>query len=316
VSVAQCLSLAGPQPTLLRAAREAWPRWCAADPSLAVVDQLVDLPNWTLTAAGTEKAAVVKSLAEVTATEPAAVIALAWLLLPGAARLARQLRDLDVGIDELVAGQLWIEAAGAHRLRGSRIAASILRRTRREVCAELGVGDPGRRRDRAWASAVSLDGLDEAVAAESDPVPADLELKELLADAVKDRAIIGFDVWLLWQLAQVADERAAPAYRGRMGLTTPGIIDVVAIEAGRPAETLRKRAMRALDRLHAYVEVRDDASRFAEWKARHPALTLTAREEMDLAIDDFNQEWRLTGRGPDWVEIAAAAGADRSDESA
>jgi hypothetical protein len=51
-----------------------------------------------------------------------------------------------------------------------------------------------------------------------------------------------------------------------------------------PAETLRKRAMRAIDRLHAYVEVREDEARFAEWRARHPVLALTAREEMELAI--------------------------------
>jgi len=313
--MAECLGLAGAEPLVLDAARLAWPRWCAADPELAVVGDPAALPAWTRSASGTQKGVVIRALATLTATEEPAATVLAWMLLPGATLLAHRLRDLDANIDELVAGQLWIEVARAHQVRGGRIAAAILRRTRHEVCAELGVGDPGRRRDRAWASAVRLELPDVSVTAE-DEAPYAFELEELLADAVKDRAIIGFDVWLLWQLAQVADERAAPAHRGRMGLTTPGVIATVAVDAKRPAETLRKRAMRAIDRLQAYVEVRDDEVRLAEWRARHPVLALTAREEMELAISDFDHERQLTGRVPDWVETAAAEGKDRSHETA
>ena len=73
----------------------------------------------------------------------------------GATRIANDLRDLDPDMDGLVAGQLWIEVsiltswadAASRDSSGARVA---------EVCAELGVGDRERRRDRVWAESIRV----------------------------------------------------------------------------------------------------------------------------------------------------------------
>jgi hypothetical protein len=301
---------------LMEAASHAWPRWCADDRGLAVVEELAEVPEWTRHAARQERNDVLAKLAVLAAYDSDAVVVLTWLLIPGATRIAIDLSDLHPDIDALVAGQLWIEAARAHELCRRGVATAILRATRRGVLTELGVGDGARRSDRAWAQVVHVESLDEAIPPEEGRPWSYVELLELLRDALKDRAIIAFDVWLLWELASVADERGAPTRRGRMGLTTPGVTATVALGSGRSAETLRKRAMKALTRLKAYVEARGDEDQFAEWKARHPMQLLTAREEMELAIGDFEWECRLTGRVPDWVQLADEAGPERPIESA
>jgi hypothetical protein len=301
---------------LMEAACRAWPRWCDADPELAVVDELAELPEWMRHAARHEGNDVLARLAALTASDTNAVAVLAWLLIPGATRIATDLSDLHRDIDGLVAGQFWIEAARAHELGRRGVAATILRATRRGVLTDLGVGDGARRGDRAWAQVVQVESLDERIPAEEVRPWSYVELLELLRDALKDRAIIAFDVWLLWELASVADERGAPTRRGRMGLTTPGVTATVALGSGRSAETLRKRAMKAVTRLQEYVAARGDEGQFAEWKARHPMQLLTAREELELAIGDFELEYRLTGRVPGWVELADEAGPERPSESA
>lgn len=105
----------------MRAARGSWTRWCADDPALAVVDTLTELSEWTRHARGAEKETVLASLAGLTAYDCDAAVALAWLLLPGATRVAAELSDLHPDIDGLVAGQLWIEVSGAHRLRSPMV---------------------------------------------------------------------------------------------------------------------------------------------------------------------------------------------------
>ena len=46
MSVATQLGLADPEGDLLGQAREMWPTWCAHNPCLNVVDDLLDLPSW------------------------------------------------------------------------------------------------------------------------------------------------------------------------------------------------------------------------------------------------------------------------------
>jgi hypothetical protein len=151
MDLAKCLGIGDLDSPLMLASRAAWHRWCAEDSALGVVAELDDLWDWSRQASRTAKDDVLARLAALTATEPEAVTALAWLLLPGATRIAVALRDLHPDIDAIVSGQLWIEAARAHESTGTGVASAVLRRTRSEVMAELGVGDAAERRDRAWA---------------------------------------------------------------------------------------------------------------------------------------------------------------------
>src|SRR5689334_9459181 len=116
MDLAKCLGVGDLDSPLMLAARAAWRRWCAEDPALGVVVELEELRDWTRQASRAAKDAVLARLAALTATEAEAVTTLAWLLVPGAARIAIELRDLHPDIDAMVAGQLWIEASRAHEL--------------------------------------------------------------------------------------------------------------------------------------------------------------------------------------------------------
>jgi hypothetical protein len=296
VSVADRLGLQDLEGVLMGDARVAWRRWCAEDFALGVVGELDDLPEWTRHAPLAAKDDVLARIAALTAAEQDAVTVLAWLLVPGATRIAAELADLHPDIDSLVAGQLWIEISRAYELVGCRgVARAILRRTRSAVMGELGVGDAGDRRDRAWAHAVPDEQeLTTLTTEESEPV-ADYTLLELLKAAYVDRVAIGFDLRLLWDLAQVADRLGAPAHRGRMGLTTPAVVEAFAAERHLNARSVRRRACEVLDRLQEYVSVRDDAEALAHWKLQHPPVVLSAREELELAIEEEKTWWLMTG---------------------
>ena len=289
MSVAGCLGLLDCDGALMCDARKAWRRWARERPELAVVEDLVDLPEWAL-AAPNDANAVLGVLASMTDFDPEAITALVWVLLPGAEKVARQVTDLSDDIDGLVASQLWVEASAAHRLTTPNIAGAIVGQTRREVLADLGVGDFARRRDRAMTCATGdPDLLNEVpcVEPEADPGPV---LTELFQTGLEEGAINGLDYWLLWVLAAEADRQNVPAHRGRLGLTAPAVVEAVAAEANLAPRSLRKRAARALDRLIEYVEARDDSKRYAEWKAQHRCRELTVWDEMELSLVEAELE--------------------------
>lgn len=270
-------------------ARAAWRGWVTERLVDGVVDDLVELPAWAL-ASPDEAKAVFGVLASMTESEPDAITALVWALLPGAEKVARRLRDVSDDIDGLVASQLWIEVSAAYRLTTSNIAGAIVGQTQREVLADMGAGDLAVRRDRAMAQAIGGPDLPEDIACiepEDDPGPL---LAEIFHIGHEEAAISGLDYWLLWALAAEADRQNVPAHRGRMGLTAPAVVEAVAAEANLAPRSLRKRAARALDRLVEYVDARDDPMRYAEWKAQHRQRELTIWDEMELTLVEAEQE--------------------------
>lgn len=298
MAVDECCGLSDRDGLLTRLAREGWTRWCRDDASLAVVDDLVDLREWIASAPPSARGAILAAVAIRTKDDQAAVAVLVWLLLPGAHQVAQQLRDLSPDVDALVAGQLWIEAAAAWRLLGPGVAKSILRRTRGEVCADLGVGDGARRRDRAWATAVRVERFDETLPAVAGEVEEDSfwQVTELMMEAMDDHVVGVFDAWLIEELSRVAHYTGAPGRRGRQGLTTPAVVAIVAEQVRLSPRGLRRRAGKALDRLGEYVAVRDDPAQFAVWKAQHPAGSLTARDQMDLVISEGESAYWVRAR--------------------
>lgn len=289
MSVAGCLGLLDCDGSLMCEARKAWRRWARERPEVAVVEDLVDLSEWAL-AAPNDANAVLGVLASMTEFEPEAITALVWALLPGAEKVARQVTDLSDDIDALVASQLWVEASAAYRLTTPNIAGAIVGQTRREVLADLGVGDVARRRDRAMTCATGdPDLLNEIPCVERELDPGSV-LTELFQTGLEEGAINGLDYWLLWVLAAEADRQNVPAHRGRLGLTAPAVVEAVAAEANLAPRSLRKRAARALDRLIEYVEARDDSKRYAEWKAQHRCRQLTVWDEMELSLVEAELE--------------------------
>ena len=289
MGLATNLGVADDEAPLMVAAQRAWKRWRAADPELGVVEDLDDLPAWTRRAEPNAKGAVHAKLAALTAYDDEAVTVLVWLLVPGAAKIADRLRDLHPDIDGMVAGQLWIEVSQAHLLRTRSVAGAILACTRREVSAELGVGDLARRRDRVWAEAVCVADSAQLECAGDDYESQDElvgQVESLEVDAMEAHAINAFDAWLLDRLAIVAARMEVAGHRGRMGLTTPAVVDELGRIVHLSPRAIRRRATTALDRLAEYVKVRDDPRKFAVWRAQHPTCPVTPAEEMHLVITD------------------------------
>lgn len=297
IGVAAHLGLGDGDSSLLGEARAAWRGWLAAGVGRPAVPRLDDLRGWMASADLREKHDLVAALASMTGHDEASVSVLAWLLLPGARRIAHELGDRHPDIDGLVAGQFWIEVAGAHRLRTDKVAATIIAQTRREVLADLGIGDRAARHDRAWASTV-LDDTAALQTATTDADPSeDFDSVELLRSACLDDVLVGFDVRLVWDLAVEASKVDAPSHRGRLGLTTPAVVEAVARHRRQAPRTLRRRATNALDRLREYAVAREDPDTFDAWKARHPVIPLTPREELELAIHE--EQWWSLMTGPE-----------------
>ncbi|NYI75491.1 hypothetical protein [Nocardioides panzhihuensis] len=294
MSVADRFGLDDPDSPLLVEAAEGWRRWCALDPQLAVVDELRDLRVWTKRASREDKDRVLASVAALTERDRSAVAALVWLLIPGASRLAQSLQDLTADIDDVVAGELWIQAAQAHQLGTRGLAQTILYETRRAVLRGL---DVGAHAEKTWSQTRTLDDLDEgALGARADlhedPVADEVtepvldsaaEVVEFLKAAGCDRALGWWDVWLVHELAVAADEIGAPLHRGRFGLTTPAAVAKVAALCGKSERTVRRRACQALDALAEYAAAQVDETRLARWRSEHPEVLPTwqqlAREE-------------------------------------
>lgn len=303
--VADYFGFDDPDSPLLAQARAAWPRWCAEEPAVAVVGDLSDLRDWTRRAEHQAKDKVMVALVLLARDDVAAAVAVAWLLMPGATRLADRLRDLDTEVDALVAGQLWLEVREAHRLKPRWIARTILNKVARTVQAELGIGDAGRRKDRAWSMSACIEQFGENHT-RMEPACRDSrdELMELLSAAFCDHAIEGRDMWLLYELAAEANRRGAPLHRGRFGLTSPAVVDAVCADRPESERTIRRRASKALDALAAYVTASLDEQHFAAWKAEHPERLPSAKE---LLADEFYVPEGVTAQDRASVAESAAA---------
>ncbi|WP_028655700.1 hypothetical protein [Nocardioides sp. J54] len=254
MSVAKCLGLDEVDGPAMAAAAVAWQRWCHQDPELAVVDDLLDLPGWTRRATTAAKDALLAHLHRQAVDDAEAATVLAWLLLPGATRLADQLRDLSPDIDALAAGELWllIRTRPAERC----VAATVLRNVRRALLAELGHSDAAQRIDRTWANTTLCDNAEDLDLLAGVPelhADAVFEASLLVVSAILGGLVTLGDASLLQRLAEAADERSAPGRRGRAGLTSPSVVECVARYRPESVRSIRRRASMLMDRLRRYA---------------------------------------------------------------
>lgn len=253
MSVAVQLDLADPDRGLLREAVAAWPGY---DEMPVAVGCLLDLPAWIRRAHPAEVDEVLAVLARLGSQsggdDVRAAGALAWLLLPGACVVAHRLRALSPRIDEVVAAQLWLEVRSFPWQRLRKVAANIVRNTRRGVLRDLDVGAHLRQVDPTWARTVPVDTRgDEWCALDAahrgSPASAAEELREVLEEAVGERVVEADDVDLLLRLAVVADDvDVRHSGRGHAGLCSRPASEAVARELGISARTVRRRAASSL----------------------------------------------------------------------
>lgn len=252
MSVAKCLGVDDIDGPNMNEARSQWPHWCQDEPALAIVDDLRDLPRRMRKAEPAERDAVVSALLRLGATDKRASMVLAWLLVPGASLLAGRLRNLIDVIDEVVAGQLWIQICDHDPSDDTYVAKKILSRVERESKAELGVGDLAERRDPAWAATVLVEQLDASIPAEE--LDEEFENPREQLAAILRRALDDGDLSearrdLLLDLAHAANLLHAPLRRGRAGLTAPSVAQMVCEDHALSARTIRRHAADDIDTL-------------------------------------------------------------------
>lgn len=194
-----------------------------------------------------ERDAVLAGLRRLADRDPRAYVTLAWLLVPGASLVAGRLRRLADVIDEVVAGQLWIQMCEHDPADDAYVATTNLRWVERESMAELGFGELAKRRDPTWASSVLIERYDETIPAEEPDAEEPREQPiELLRRALDSGALSDQDRGLLLDLALAANLEDAPLRRGRAGLTTPSVVQLVSENTGsRPGRSDATPRMRS-----------------------------------------------------------------------
>lgn len=282
MSVAKCLGLDEIDGPAMVAAGVAWQRWCHQDPELAVVDDLLDLPDWTRRASTATKDGLLVRLHRLAQDDAEAAVVLAWLLLPGAARLADSLRDLSPDIDALTAGEIWMQIRTRPAYRC--VAATVLRAVRRSLLAELGHAEAAQRRDRVWANTTLCDNAEDLDILAG--------LPELHADAVFESSLLVqhallagvlslTDASLLERLAVTAEEQSAPARRGRAGLTSPAVVEQVARNRPVSARSVRRHASRLMDGLARYAKHERLAEDLRAFVAAHKLPQMSLDEVLE-----------------------------------
>ena len=304
MSVATCLGLDDIDGPAIAAAAVAWQRWCLQDPELAVAAELVDLPDWTRRAPTETKDVLLARLHRLAQDDAEAASVLAWLLLPGATRLAYSLRDLSPDIDSLTAGELWlrIRTRSAERC----VAATILRDVRRSLLAELGHAVAARRRDRTWANTTLCDNagdLDLLAGRPELQTDAVFESSQIVQHALLAGVLSLPEASLLQQLAAAADHECAPARRGRAGLTSPQVVEDVSRFRLGSARSIRRRASMLMDRLRRYA----NEERLVD-ELRH---FVAAHDLPPMSLDEVLEEYLWQH-----IEDCANAGHREFDESA
>lgn len=213
-----------------------------------------------------------------------AATVLAWLLLPGATRLAAGLRDLSPDIDALTAGELWLQTRT--RPADRCVAASILRNVSRSLLAELGRADAALRSDRTWANTTLCEhpnDLDMLAGVPELHANAVFETSLLMQSALLGGLLNLSDASLLQQLAEAAEERSAPGRRGRAGLTSPSVVEYVARYRPQSVRSIRRHASMLMDRLGRYAK--------GERLVEELRAFVAAHEVPPMSLDEVLEEY-------------------------
>jgi hypothetical protein len=256
MSVAKCLGVDDLDAPNMRELRAEWPQWRQMSNDLPDVDDLKDLPRWMQDAEPTRRDEVLTALRRIAEGDRRAYVALAWLLMPGASRIAGRIRRLADEIDEVVAGQLWVQICEHVPASDRYVAKKILDSVYRESMAELGVGELAKRRDEAWAKTVLVDAFDESIAAGAadDEVARRETLADLLQRGIDSGQLVESDRALLLDLAHAAVQVDAPGRRGRGGLMTPSVTQMVEEAHAMSSRSIRRHAAGAIKAIREEAE--------------------------------------------------------------
>ena len=258
MSVADQLDLRDESCGLLALADRRWGIWATAYPALAQCCGVREMRSWLPGASQADADRALHALATLAATDGgddiAAAAALAWALMPGACTLANRLQTLTWNIDAVVAAQLWVEVRTFAWRRVRKVAANVLKDTRRGVLRECEVKSQLKRTDPTWSRTSPVDpyGTFWAGYASTDSkrqISPGQEMRTLLTWGIKNQVITDGDRALLLCLVEAADHAASRRDRGWGGLLANDVAEVVARQWGIAASTVRRRARESVDAL-------------------------------------------------------------------
>lgn len=246
----------GLNPNMENFIANAWPGWVERQPTLAAVTDPTQLRAW-LKAADTHLAdEVLHALAWLASTDGGrdldAALTLAWLVVPGAAFLARKLRSLAPDIDHVVAAQLWI-LVRTFPLQRRKVIRNLMWDLRTEVLAECEAPATLQRRDPTWyATLTSLDN-EPMLSLPLEPQPSVLEeLVDVLDWACAHEVITDADRRLLLLLVEAAQDSSVRRITHHGLLGNEATASVAAL-LGVCERTVRRRARHSIRALAAAV---------------------------------------------------------------
>lgn len=231
-----------------------WPSWVATETVLAALNGLDEVvaiveDRGDPLRADALLAALVRLGAVDGGNDQDAAQAVALLLTNGAGRLARQLGNLSDDIEEMVAGQVWLQIREfPSRRRWRAISQNILMDARRAVLRDLGVDTASRHRGievilvDTTAVGVVTNGSSDAVVNQDPGVALDDEptLLAVLEWATGKGVVTDRDATILLELASC---EVAGTVRG---LNSGAEIRAVAARRGLNEKTVRRSRDRAL----------------------------------------------------------------------
>lgn len=247
MSVEQALGIS--TETAMEIVERRWPDWVRVRRVLRAVDP-ADVRGWLRTGDAKTVGDVMHALAWLAAKDGGddveAAMVVAWLMVPVAGKVARDLHTMSPDIDALVASQLWIEVRTVNWSASSRVAANIGKSLRRSLLRDAGL-DPSR---PAVVEPILWPDLTECMLSDCQSGSDDPEqtLLSVLDWGVENHTIQASDRDLL--LAMVAVSANDPRHRSpKRSLLAAACL--IGPQLGITPRSVRRRSRRALDALAA-----------------------------------------------------------------
>jgi len=246
-----------------------WARWVDGQPSLAAAGSAAQLAQLVTDRSDPARAneflhALVRVGSVDGGVDEVAATFVASLLVPGGDRMARSLWSLGGEVEQIVAGQLWIQVrVYPWRVRTRSVAKNILMETRRAVLADFGAATP------IGVPLVPLPPLELTEVIEQ-------RTADLTTEPSPDQVLLNVLVWarargvltdaattLLWDLVVLACDSVQRSGLQRMARGT-GSLDAATRAAntrGLTTRSVRRQRDRALSALRLVQDdyTRDDA---------------------------------------------------------
>lgn len=163
--------------------------------------------------------AVLTALRKIAERDRRTYVVLAWLLMPGASRIAGRIRRLVDQIDEVVAGQLWIQICDHNPMTSAtspRRSSSGSPRSRWPSSASATSPSDATRRGprRCWSTRLMNPSRPKSPTMWASPMRS---LSELLRRALDSGRLSGADRGLLINLAYAAEQVGVPLVANVLG---------------------------------------------------------------------------------------------------